>query len=194
MINPEKEFNDRLNRDIKNNVWKHSRGKCDFCIVSDFDEVLWHPDIVGELNRLKNIECSVARMRSLCTICRDGDIADFNGGLLHEHSKIRFYRDTNYDKRILIDPNAISETNYCEGSHEACMQGVGRECDSDIRIFHINNLGESYINSKNKVINPRRCELNRRMLWSVHFERTPEKVHEDFERLWAKSGSYSDFC
>jgi glycosyltransferase involved in cell wall biosynthesis len=47
--------------EIKNNIWKESRGKADWVIVCDTDEVLFHPDIANKLDELKEKGYSIVK-------------------------------------------------------------------------------------------------------------------------------------
>ena len=39
------EFNDHSNKEVKNNIWKKSRGKADYVILGDTDEFLYHENM-----------------------------------------------------------------------------------------------------------------------------------------------------
>jgi glycosyltransferase involved in cell wall biosynthesis len=46
---------DDLYLEIKNNIWKQSRGKCDYVIVGDADEFLYHDNMIDFLTRSKKM-------------------------------------------------------------------------------------------------------------------------------------------
>jgi hypothetical protein len=51
-------FDDSANQKIKNQCWKHSRGKADWVVVCDMDEFLHHPDLKNLLQKLRQAKIS----------------------------------------------------------------------------------------------------------------------------------------
>jgi hypothetical protein len=48
-------FNDNINKDIKSNCYKQHSRDCDWVIVCDCDEILYHPNLINMLKYYKKI-------------------------------------------------------------------------------------------------------------------------------------------
>ena len=191
LVNPEKDMNDVVHMMIKREVWKRSRGLADFVIVSDFDEVVYDPNILGELQYMKDNGYTVADLISLTAICRDEDWPQT--GLMHESPGMRFYRDPRYDKKILFDPNKIEEMKYSPGAHAVEIVGDAKLYRTSINLFHIQDLGLKFLIDKHRRLGHRQSETNRANGFCNHYATADEEKAREFEHHYAESRTYREW-
>jgi len=110
-------FCDETNQYIKNNCWKQYREKCDYCIVCDADEFLYHSDNVYDillLAKKNNQFYSYLDIIGINMVSLDTKFIE-NDFLYKQINK--GYIDKNYSKNIIFCPFLIKEINYSPGSH-----------------------------------------------------------------------------
>jgi len=113
-------FNDTVNQQIKNNCWKYHRDQCDYAIVCDMDEFLWHSnglyDYLRESKLNKNIIYSILKVNGINMVSTDKSYkaSEFL------YKQINYgYLDNMYSKSNIFCPSDIISMNYLPGSH-AC--------------------------------------------------------------------------
>ena len=118
-INDEDGFNDKRNQILKNSIWKKSRNKADFVIVTDFDEFIYNPSLLIELQYMKENEYTIIKPRGYQLITKNNKIIEKQNlkTLLHEQIKY-YFEDNNYAKCCIFDPNQIKEIRYSPGAHQ----------------------------------------------------------------------------
>lgn len=154
-------LNDWFNRDFKNQIWKKSKNKCDFVIVSDFDEVIYSPNIMDELKYMKINNQTICNPISY-------DIISF---LFPEHDKnllphniLNGYDNSLYRKKILFNPNEIEEINFQVGCHfNRPIGNINYYDNSNIYLFHFKMLSPDYILYRYKKYVDRLSENNKNL-------------------------------
>jgi glycosyltransferase involved in cell wall biosynthesis len=135
-------LNDFKYLEIKNNVWKRSRGGADWVIVVDMDEFLYHPDLAGCLKsyRQKGITISVPVGYEMIS-----DAFPKTGGMIYDEAKLGVQYNT-FDKMVLFDPNAIFEINYAPGCHKAAPKGIlNFDSNRELKLLHFNLMGLDHL-------------------------------------------------
>ena len=120
-------FTDDINQEIKNNCWKKYRSECDYCIVCDSDEFLFHSkDIYKllELNKKKHILYSYMGIIGI-NMVSDSTVYDESIFLYEQITK--GYLNKMYDKNIIFCPLLINEINYTPGSHHCYPKGFSNK-------------------------------------------------------------------
>ena len=115
-------LNDILLRDIKNNMWRSSRGEYDWVIVADMDELLYCPNIEERLRYLREAKITIVRPKGYDMISEalpnlDRPIIDqIRQGI----------ENSNESKCVLFNPNKIENINYFYGAHNCEPEGQVR--------------------------------------------------------------------
>ena len=169
-IDDEDGFNDGRNMEIKNQVWKNSRGKADFVIVTDFDECVWSFDFQKELEYMALNNMTIATPRYWHLIQQeDVDLEQINESNKFLHEEIRGCL-INEPKTVLFNPNKISDINYCPGAHRCSPQGDVKWYDGEnIHTFHCKYLGFNSFIEKEQRLAKRLSETNKRCGWGYHY-------------------------
>ena len=118
--------------DIKNHSWKEARGKADWVIVVDFDEIFQHcwKDDYGEymdlnLREIHSKGFNMIRPHGYNMISLDAPLG--MDGHPYQYSKMATYHRPE-EKMCCFKPDELSEINYSTGAHGATpfdkMQGT----------------------------------------------------------------------
>ena len=165
------EFREDILTRLRNTCWKESTA--DWIIVTDIDELVYHKDL---LKALQNIKGTVILPRM------------FN--MYHDTFptvKDQIYDEVKYgvefnSKMSLFKRSEIEEMNYEPGCHFAHPTGnFELNFTSRIISMHFKNMGQEYVNSRNKELASRQSAVNRENNWNWHLFNNEEWVKKDFE-------------
>jgi hypothetical protein len=145
-------FDDFTNQNIKNNIWKQSKGIADFVIVQDLDEFLFFPeypnDIKSALKYLKNKDITIIISKGYNMYCTD----DFYDNILNDQlisasimNGSRNPQECDYDKPNCFNPNEIEEINYTPGSHQIIDPKGKINIEHYGIILHYKYIGKNYL-------------------------------------------------
>ena len=186
-------FSDLTVQWFKNQAWKQwSRGQVDFVIISDFDEVVYANDICAELQRMKDSGGTIANLKALCAWCTDENFPQ-GTELIHKQPGILFRYDKQYDKKILFDPNRLTEINYGPGCHWCNPRGDVKWYDAPISMFHFSHLGLKYFLSRRATQGPNLSEDNIRRGWGMEFIESPESLTKGYWGYQAEVKPLSEY-
>lgn len=170
-------FDDIANMQIKNTVWKNSRGKVDYVYVCDFDEVLYGKDIVKSLEKYKAegievIETDWWNLISDIFPTKDDNL------FVHELPYIKGVNNE-HDKILLFSPN-VENMNYSVGSHTCRPTSSAYAKAKDIQTFHLTaDLSLEYKLWKYHRNKERLSENNKRFGLGIHYAFEDTKIKEE---------------
>lgn len=168
-------FNDVVHQQIKNNVWKQSRGKADWVIVIDMDEFIYYPELISKLGDTRN----------LVTIYKPKGY-DMVSTVFPEVSKpivetIKSGVESVWlDKSVLFNPNKIVEINYLPGAHECNPEGIVKFEEYTLKLLHYKYLGLDYVMSRVFLYRKRLSKENIEMDYGTHYFEEDEKIKNKF--------------
>jgi hypothetical protein len=128
---------------LHDNVWKESRGRADWVIITAVDEHLYHPAGLGRY-------LSIAGSRGITAVPAlafqmVADVFPFSDEHLATTRRYGVALDL-YNKLSVFNPNAIAETRYEAGRHRAAPEGHVRYPKRDeLLLFHYKFLGINYL-------------------------------------------------
>ncbi len=170
-------FDDNVHKDIKNSCWKKARGKADYVIVCDVDELLYHKDMKSMLASVLKSHISFFRpegwdMYSETFPPLDSPLTE---------TVTKGTRSKNYGKCILFDPHRIVDINYEPGAHLCHPTGIVRTAeDNGLKVLHYKNLGLDYVMSRIRAYRSRLTDKIQEEGLAVHYTYTDNKIAEDF--------------
>lgn len=163
-------FNDVVHQQIKNSVWKQSRGKADWVMVIDMDELIYHPQLINFLQQSKNT-IFIPYGYNMVT-----DIFPKYDKLITEQVKYGI-PDSKYSKMVLFNPHKIVEINYEPGAHEAYPEGIIEiNLNEELKLLHFKNLGVDYVLSKINDYRNRLSKQNKENNHGIEYERPDEII------------------
>lgn len=172
-------FNDNIHNDIKNNCWKHSRGKADYVIVCDMDEFIYHKDIPQALSMLKDNKYSIVKPFGYNMYSHDYPV--YTVKQLITDKVRRGVRIPMFDKCILFDPHAIVEINYKPGAHECYPWGrVKTYRDEDIKLLHYKNIGLEALLERNRSYVTRLSKENIENNYGTEYLKKEQLIIQEF--------------
>ncbi len=168
------QLNDQHYLDVKNNCWKDS--KADWVIVVDDDEIIWHPDLIEELQQAKNAQATIFKPKGFNVF----------SNLMPSHDWVELKRgvfDDNMDKMCVFDPQKITEIDYVFGCHEARPKGIVRQVDKLFLLHYRAVGGVQRLIDRHRLYAERMSPLN--MKWRLGFQYLEE---EQKKREWFQNG------
>lgn len=184
--NTEGKINDEIYLKIKNNVWKKSRGKADYVIVCDIDEILYHPELNVFLNDSFKSKYSFFGPNGYEMFSEKFPIYD-GKHIITDIVKNGFSADK-YSKSILFDPHRIVEINYLPGAHQAFPYGIVKRYESDsLKLFHYKNMGIEYVLNRVSQYHSRLSDVNKQKGYGVEYEKEIDTIRNEFQNGLSKS-------
>ena len=184
-------FNDKVNMRVKNHVWKASRGKADFVIVTDFDEFMYAPDLRAELQGMKDRGETICKPRGYNVYSKK--FPEYEEGKLCHEICGKAIADKMFCKVTIFNPNEIKEMRYEAGAHDCRPIGNVRwYTGENIFLFHHKNLSLDYVLKRNGMYKKRLSQDNKRMGWGVQYSIAEKKVRSDFNDIYNKCENSDD--
>lgn len=192
--------NDIIQAQIKNQCWLEAKGKADFVIVQDFDEILWTSTLREELQYMKDNDFNVMATKGW-TFC-GSEIPSYQEGVyLHQQVKRGYYQRINHMKELeqffkfmLIDPNKLETMSWSVGNHICNPKPSMKLYESDKSIaFHINKgLSEQYFVDKRKRMGKRLSSTNKQYGMCYEYNFPEEKSRKEYKQYQAESVDISN--
>lgn len=171
---------------VRNTGWRLSKGKADWVIVSDFDEVPYaRTDLKSELAKLEEADTTVVQT-VMFTVISD-KFPEYNSErLLHQGEGLRFVAEPQMAKTLIFNPNRIENMNYSLGSHSCNPMGEGKymRFPDTILFFHLKNLGKDYVVRKSKKLYENLPDdIREAGVIDSHYKRFAENYDEEIKKL-----------
>lgn len=176
-------FDDIVHADIKNNCWKHSRGKADYVVVCDIDEFAYNPDMKVFLNNLNKNCVSLPTPYGYSMFSKI--FPEIGKGEITEQVRTGV-PDEGYSKCILFDPHRIIEINYDPGAHICHPLGVVNR-NADYKVLHYKNLDIEAVLRRTRINAARLSPTNREHNLGFGYLYPEERIRKEFEEGLAKS-------
>lgn len=149
--NTNRQLDDFKLQELKNSVWKESRGYADFVVVCDLDECIWSKNMDLALQRLH--QARVAAISPYMCNLISHDFPKCQSSLVHQ--VVDHYYDDYWPsndgpgrglkrKMLVFDPSRVVETNYKVGCYEstpAIEDGYSLAETNDILCMHLHDVG-----------------------------------------------------
>ena len=154
------ELNDLKNLKVKHECFKGS--DADFVIVSDMDEIAYHPDLLGLLKKYKDEGVTFPRVRGYTMVSKigypNGKITNVKTGILAK----------NYAKQIIFNPRI--HINWSVGQHVAHSLNATQSEMEDIAILHYKFMDKDEIHKRKQMYAERLSFDNKKFNLGIHYE------------------------
>lgn len=167
-------FNDIKHQQIKNTTWKQSRGKADWVIVIDMDELLYTPQMTQFL--IQNSSYTLFKPDGYNMVA--ASFPDYDRKIIESVNK--GVKNEFYSKSVLFNPYRIVEINYEPGAHEDYPEGIVSVArDNNLKLLHYKNLGIDYVLNRIKLYKRRASKENEENNLNTHYNIESQKVIEE---------------
>lgn len=142
--NSSEEFNDSLNAQIKSNCYKKfSRGQnVDWVIVSDCDELLYHPNLIEKLSEYKKLGIDIPNIDGRNIV--SDKFPEYDGRLITDILKVGSPETYNpMCKNIIFNPE--KDVSFGMGAHASFCENCKRSSDSELKLLHYKFLDKEYV-------------------------------------------------
>jgi hypothetical protein len=175
---PHETLDDNILMNLKNTVWKKSRGVTDWVIVSDLDEFLYHPRLKELLEILTREKYTIIKpvgydmtSEEVPSNPNEFIIKQINCGLMNHLM----------DKYICFNPNLIQEINFRPGCHTALPIGeIKYYFHPMMKLLHMKYLGLGYLMERRESMASRLSEYNKQTGFASYSLNTPEEMKIEF--------------
>ena len=177
-------FDDNVHNMIKNSCWKKSRGRADYVIVCDVDEMLYHKEMQQMLTHAHKNHISFFQPEGWDMYSET--FPPSNSTLTETVTKGT--RNKGYGKCILFDPHRIVDINYEPGAHFCHPTGMVKTSeDYDLKVLHYKNLGLDYVMSRINAYRARLTDQIKEEGLAIHYCYSDKQIEEEFEKELAKA-------
>lgn len=178
---------------LQNQCWKESRGVADWVIVTAIDEHIHHPDLKRYLETCKRR--GVTYIPALGFTMISEYFPDPNEHLAR--TQTFGAPDWGWSKLRIFDPNAIEETHFAVGGHEARVEGRRVLPDRDeLLLLHYKDLGVEYVRERHRALGGRLRPVDIKYRWGHQYFFTAEEYDLVRQKLRAEVVDVSsrDYC
>jgi hypothetical protein len=168
-------------RHLQNEVWKESRGRADWVVITALDEHLHLPTerMVPFLHRCRALGITYVPALGYQMIA---DALPPDGTVMCRHltwgSPCKFM-----NKLSLFDPGAIAETNFGYGRHDA--EPTGRLClpeRDELLLLHYKHVNLQRCHERTKVLRTGLGEVDVANGWGHHYSWSLEELRASWEK------------
>lgn len=160
-------------RRVKEECWKESTA--DWVIVCDVDEYIFHPDLLGFLEKTPAsiIKCIGYQMIS-------------EKHQIFEDVKVGA-RDDMYDKCICFKPSKISKINWGVGCHICYPCGDVCMIQNEVKLLHYKLIGRDEVKQRYKNYHARMSQNDLVKGFGIQYTYTEEKIDREFDEILNKA-------
>lgn len=178
-------LDDRELLHIRNEAWKPWRDDCDWMIVCDVDEFLYHPDIKAELRRLKDAGITLPMVEGFEMLSKQFPVHR-PGRWLWQDIQAGFAVPDYYNKNLVFDPRI--DINYHLGCHSCAPSGPVRRSEGTVfRNLHFRMLSHAHIVDKSRRAAARLSDWNRQSNAGFHYRQHAVMPAADYNRQFLKA-------
>jgi hypothetical protein len=167
-------------RRLSDSMWKRSRNEADWVIVTDIDEHLYRPDLIGYLAQCRAEGITAIRAIGFEMISDEFPaVADRLTNLV-----TRGCRSVGHVKLCIFNPNAISETRFGPGRHRAWPEGhVVWPASAEVLMLHYKQLGVEYVAARSAELAKGLKAGDLKEGWGINYTWSREEIAANLKRL-----------
>lgn len=169
-------YNEHAQTTIKQQIYKNSRGKADWVILADGDEIIYGLEMLSEYKK-KGIK--LPNINGYHMVCEK--FPEYDGTCITEKVKTGS-REPHMDKQAVLDPSV--DISYSLGMH-TFRADAQRDMDNPpLKLLHYKFLGADYIVDRNKMYTPRISEQYKAMGIGEHLLIPEQEIRKEvYNRL-----------
>lgn len=185
------QIRDDLYLEIKNNCWKEARGKADWVIVIDFDEIFCRArkieDVISfDLDLTKAFEAGFNIIKPYGYNMVSLEAPLYADGHPYEYSQRGVYHDP-AQKMCCFRPDQLSEIRFQAGCHNADpldmnggIENIRILMDEDFKLLHYKFWNLEHYMVRMADYQKRMSEQNKKHGWGFHYMLSLAEHHDTF--------------
>ena len=175
------EINEMKYLEIKNNAYKATSRDCDWVIVCDCDEILYHPKLLSVLESYKKLGVDIPKIDGHDMFSET--FPEYDGEPITDKVKIG---SKTYDvmcKNIIFNPKI--DVQFGIGAHS--FQANGKYSDNDdLKVLHYKFLSKKYVLWRYEMMAKRLSEFNKKHGFGGHYANPPMKYMDEMKEMQYK--------
>ena len=180
-------LDDLKHAEIKNNAYKQTSMDCDWVIVCDCDELLYHPQLLDKLEEYKKLGVGVPRISGHDMFSET--FPEYDGGLITDKIKIGSHTHKMRCKNIVFNPKLDIE--YSIGGHLMYISDrpiLDEEFSekTELKLLHYKYLSKEYITSRYKILTKRLSQFNTTNGFGIHYMNLPMDYMDELKETGFK--------
>lgn len=178
-------LDDRQLMYFRNECYKQWRNECDWFIVCDIDEFLYHPDIHTVLAQYKSEGITLPMVHGYEMLSKEFPVFK-RGDYLPNFIQTGFYYPAYYNKHLIFDP--VIDINYTLGCHQARPTGPVKQSPTvDFKNLHHKILSYDYFLAKATAAKERLSDWNKQVGAGSHYEQHAAKTKAEFLNFFVEA-------
>jgi hypothetical protein len=173
-------LNDLVLMNFRNNFYKSYRDQCDWVVVCDMDEFLYHPNLKVRLREMSREGVTIPKVAGYSMISLD--TPEFENGVYLPNLRKKGRPDPHSaNKNLIFNPNI--DINYSIGCHHCSPSGnVIFSAEYELKNLHYMSLSFSQLILKSERQRNRLSEWNRVAKAGIHYEHRVKTRLTDYLR------------
>ncbi len=183
--NTNEKIRDDIYLEIKNNVWKNYKNECDWIIIVDIDEILYHP--LGLRNYLKTLPNDVALLQANGFEMISPNFILAPGNSIFEKCN-RGIPMSQHNKCSILNPKLVKEINYLAGCHLCNPILTGKiHKETNFKLLHYKFiLPLPFLIQRYHIMSTRLSDENKKNSWGLHYNNI-NKLVSKYKNILAHS-------
>ncbi len=176
IIDPSEKLDDGKLMHFRNNEWKKYRNDCDWVVVCDVDEFLYHENILEILKELKKSGVTLPMVEGFEMLSKEiPNNKEFIWNVVQTGKPNPSY----YNKNLIFDP--VIEINYLMGCHNCLPSGNVKRSDGFIfKNLHYRMLSHQHIVEKSIKSAARLSDFNKANNYGFHYAVNSIMTYEQY--------------
>lgn len=171
------QINDEIYLELKNNIWKQSRGVADWVIIVDIDEILYHAHLDRLLAQAREDRYHLLNPTAYHMVSRQ--YPTYDGRPITARVKKGFIQ-RDWGKQAIFDPIRIQEINYAPGAHQSDPVAsspirIWHSADhrDSLKLLHYKYIGLDRLKQRHRQCEERLSQANYAKNMGLHYKKWP---------------------
>lgn len=178
------QFNDGLHMQLKQNIYKESRGLADWVMVLDNDEFIYHPNIREVLSDYKDKKINLPKIQGYDMVSETFPIL---GTPITDQVTLGVRMD-HLSKRVVFNPELDMQwTVGChpqDGSFIKSIKGAKESREADLKLLHYKLLSSDYVKDRYRMYQRRLSMFNLINQFGTHYLQKQEELDRQFNEFY----------
>jgi tetratricopeptide (TPR) repeat protein len=185
VVKVSEKLDDRELMAIRNEEWKKYRNECDWMVVCDVDEFVYHPQLRAKLAEFKRDGVTLPMIEGFEMLSKDHP-RHTPGHYIWESIQTGVPNPAYYNKNLIFDPKI--DINYNMGCHSCAPTGPVKASDGFVfKNLHFRMLSHEHIVQKSMRAAARLSDWNKQTNAGFHYRQNAVMPRSDYNKLFLQA-------